>query len=131
MGVDKQFIYNKSENEGGAGGGGGGAGGGGLGGGGGGGGGAGGSGIPSADSMKSKAASFFSSITNKGSSVAKAKRDMSSVASCSLIKGKPRMFQITFKDDGKDAANREYEAETKMEAAEIVAKINFLMRNLK
>jgi hypothetical protein len=47
-----------------------------------------------------------------------------------MIKDKPRTFEITFRDkEKKTNVAREYETETKTEAAEIVAKITYLMAN--
>src|SRR5258708_2430400 len=58
--------------------------------------------------------------------VHKKQRPVISVSSCSIVKHKPRTFQIAFREKG-GIVSREYEAETKMECAEIVAKVNFLM----
>jgi len=59
--------------------------------------------------------------------VHKDQRLISTCSSCSVIKNKPRTFQIAYREKNQ-IISREYEAETKMECAEIVAKINFLMQ---
>jgi len=59
--------------------------------------------------------------------VHKKQRPITSVSSCSVVRGKQRTFQIAFREKN-GIISREYEADTKMECAEIVAKINYLIK---
>ena len=63
--------------------------------------------------------------------VSRAFRDINTIASVHVVSLRPTCFCVAFKEsaakDAKVAQTREYELETKMECAEIVAKLRFLM----
>jgi hypothetical protein len=67
----------------------------------------------------------------QGAGVSRAFRDINTIASVHVVSLRPTCFCVAFKEsaakDAKVAQTREYELETKMECAEIVAKLRFLM----
>ena len=52
---------------------------------------------------------------------------MADVLSVRFVPGSSTQFRISFRDEKKDIANVDYEAESPRDCAEIVAKINYIL----
>ncbi len=62
--------------------------------------------------------------------VSRAERDIASITEVHVVSIRPSCFTIAFKEKNGKLIVREYEAETRMECAEIVAKLKFLMNHI-
>lgn len=89
------------------------------------------SGGDEADPGASGVFSFIQRRIGTEPGVSRATRDINTIASVHVVSLRPTCFCIAFKEsaarDSKVAQTREYELETKMECAEIVAKLRFLI----